>query len=270
MSEVIGVKEQSINQISYIFTSEKYSVGDMLLISNGKGEYVYECVRESEDYNKYAHKIMPALSVRQVKSEELLNYICNQSEKDQFKQVFKDMLKVLEVNALLIDIEFSLDNEHLKYTYFSSEKLHFPKMIKYLLSHNPRRVKIEFFQVGEREYYAINGGIGVCGYELCCHSRSYNTPTITTNSLQTLGINVSLKKTLTGTCGKYKCCTLFNIEDKEELKKNLPDLDTEFTYLKEKVVVTQIDFECETVTVIGKEVLKIDFEYFMKGNDASN
>lgn len=264
MNEVIGIKEQNTNQISYVYCNESYELGDMLLIGNGKGEYVYECVRLKEQYNEYAHKIMESISVRKATSTELLEYMTIQQESEKFKTTFKAMLRNYNINALLLNADIALDGEHIRYTYFSVDKLAFPKMIKYLLMNSHRRMKIEFYQVGEREYYTLNGGLGVCGYELCCHSRSHHTPTITTNSLKDLGLNISLKKSLTGSCGKYKCCLLFRERDKQQLKQNLPDLDTEIKYLDEVVTVTQIDFESQTVTALGKEVVEIHFDYFLK------
>ncbi len=270
MNEVVGIKEQSTNQISYVFSTESFEIGDMLIIDNGKGQYIFECVRELEPYNQYAHKLVEASSIRRATSDELLTYISNQNAKEPFKEVFNNMLKEMKINAILVDLEFSLDNQNLKYTYFSTDKLHFPSMIKHLLMNNPRRVKIEFYQVGEREYYAINGGIGVCGYELCCHTRSHNTPTITTNSLKAMGINIALKKTLTGTCGKYKCCVLFNPDEKQQLIDLLPDIDSQFIYKEQQVVVTAIDIEARTITALGEEIIIIDFDYFLKGTNVSN
>lgn len=266
MREVVGINESNTNQISYVFSDGDFAVGDMLIIDNGKGEYIYECAREREEYNPLSHKIIETKVVRSASSVELLKHIENQTLTPPFKQVFKQMTKELNVNADLINIDVSLDGENIRYTYFSLDKLHFPKMIKYLLMNNPSRKKIEFFQVGEREYYAINGGIGVCGYELCCHSRKHHTPTITTNSLQELGINVALKKALTGTCGKYKCCLLYKLDEKEVLRDCLPDIDQEIIYLEETVVVTQINLETRIVTVVGQEVINIDFDYFIERN----
>ncbi len=264
MNEVIGIKEQNTNQISYVYSCENYELGDMLLISNGKGEYIYECVRLKEVYNHYAHKIMESQTVRKATSSELFEYLQIQEESERFKQDFKAMLKNYNINASLLGADISLDRDHIRYTYFSLEKLAFPKMIKYLLMNSHRRMKIEFYQVGEREYYTLNGGIGVCGYELCCHSRSHHTPTITTTSLKNLGLNIALKKSLTGSCGKYKCCLLFRESDKQKLKQSLPDLDSEIIYEQQKVTVTQVDFSSKIVTVLGNEIIEIDFDYFLK------
>lgn len=270
MSEVIGIKETNTNQISYIKTNQDFELESMVVVDSGKGEFIYQVVREKEQFNPLAHKIFDANSIRTATSDELLVYLKNQELKAQYNVVFKQMTKELGVNAMLINTDISLEGDHIKYTYFSLEKLRFPVLIKYLLNHNPKRLKIEFYQVGEREYYAINGGLGVCGYELCCHERSYNTPTITTSSLKKLGININLKKSLTGSCGKYKCCTLFNIGDKEALKENLPDIDTQITYNGQRVTVTGISFKQNKVTVLGAEIIELDFNYFTGGYNDSN
>lgn len=270
MSEVIGIKETNTNQISYIKTDLNPDINDMVVVDSGKGEFIYQVVREKEPFNPRVHKVFDANNIRLATSDELLVYLKNQEVKEQYNIVFKQMTKELNVSAMLINTDISLEGDHIKYTYFSLDKLRFPVLIKYLLNHNPKRLKIEFYQVGEREYYAINGGLGVCGYELCCHHRSYNTPTITTNSLKKLGVNINLKKSLTGSCGKYKCCTLFNLEDKETLKRSLPDIDTQITYKGELVTVTAISFKQNKVTVLGAEIIELDFKYFTEGKNDSN
>lgn len=270
MKEVVGIKLKSTNQIGYIETTRSFSLGEMLVVDGGKGQFIFECVREKEKYNKYAHKLIPIKSVRIATHKDLEVYLKMQEKKEQFKKVFLQMVKQYQINLELIDIEFSLRGDHVRYTYFSIEKLEFPKLVKYLLTNNPKRAKIEFYQVGEREYYAIDGGLGVCGYELCCHTRGHNTPTITTTSLEAMGIDVNLKKSLTGTCGKYKCCLLFESSEREALKLSLPDLDDEFIYNKQKVVVTEIDINRRIVTVVGDQHIELEFDYFMKGYNVNN
>lgn len=270
MREVIGVKDNLTNQISYIFVNHQYHVGDFIIFDGGKGKFIFECVRSNEPFNKYVHAIIEGNVVKIATSEDLRTYSDNQLDCDEFEVTFNTMLRELNINAQLIGTTISLENNHIKYTYFSTSALKFPILIKYLLKNNHRRVKIEFYQVGEREYYAINGGIGVCGYELCCHSRSHNTPTITTNTLKTLGINTNVKANLGGTCSKYKCCLLFEHSKLEDYKLNLPDLDTTFIDKEIEYVVVDIKFDEQKIIALGKEIVEFDFDFFVKGNYDSN
>lgn len=270
MREVVGVKDKILNQISYIFTNENYAIGDMLIVENGRGEYLLKCASTKVKYNELRHKILESNSVRLATSDEILTYIDNQNEITKFKDVFNSMLKELHVNAILYGVEISLDNKHIKYTYFSTEKLVFQKLISYLLKNNPRRMKIEFLQVGEREYYALNGGVGVCGYELCCHSRGYSTPVITTNTLRSLGVNINFKKTITGSCSKYKCCLLFDVDKKEDLKQKLPDVNDLIVYNQKTVKVIDVDLSKNKVIVDDGNINEISFEYFMRGKNEGN
>ncbi len=270
MNEVVGVKDCNTNQILYIKTLENYNPNDMLVIDSGNGEYIYKCVKNKQTYDKLKHSLLKCKKVRKASSDELNTYLQNQTEKEQYKQIFKQMCNVYNVNTLLVNIDFSLDHEHIKYTYFSIEKLQFANLIQYLLENNPKRYKIQFYQVGEREYYAINGGVGVCGYELCCHSRSYSTPIILSSTLVDLGINLNFKKNLLGTCSKYKCCLLFDTNDLKDLKQNLPDINELLAYNGEQVIVTNIDLNKKIVFAQGQKEYEISFDYFLKGNNVNN
>ncbi len=269
MREVIGVKNPLINQIKYVEVKQAFSREDYVFIDQGKGRYLYKCETDVVCYNKYQHDLIDA-KIEHATSSEIETYIANQQIQDQYIKIFNDMLKTFEIGASLIGIEICLEARNIRYTYFSTNSLQFGEMIKYLLKNNPDRLKIEFFQVGEREYYAINGGLGVCGYELCCHSRSYSTPTITTNLLRNIGYNINLKVNLAGTCGKYKCCLLFEEDNIENYQKLLPDIDSDINYMNEKYIVTEIDFNNKQIIAVGDRHIKIDFDYFVKGTDDSN
>ncbi len=267
MKEVIGIKQHLTNQISYIQTSRQFEIGDFVVVDNNKGEYIYECVRFNEPFNKYAHNIMQTKSIRIATSDEIEKYSKNQAIAQKLSEIFLEMARKLEVNVLLVGIEISLCARHARYTYYSAESLQFAQMIKYLLANNPKRFKIEFYQVGEREYYAIGGGIGVCGYEMCCHSRSHKPPVITTNLLKELNINLSQKMMLSGVCGKYKCCLLFDSAQTEDYKNNIPDVHQEFEYEGEVLRVKDIDFTRAIVIAKGHDTVHIKFDYFLRSKN---
>lgn len=264
MSAVIGVKNEITNQISYINTPLQIDIGDFVIVDEGKGGYIYECVSSKQPYNQYRHKLITQCVIKKANSQELAQYIQNQLHVNDFVEVFKNMFNEFDINGSLLGIEISLDNRNIRYTYFSIFTLKFPQMIKYLLTNNPRRFNIEFYQVGEREYFSKNGGVGVCGYELCCHKRSYSTPTISTSLLKEIGIDVNLKINRSGTCSKYKCCLLFDAEELIDLQAKLPDLNHPIEYLGKIYTVSAIVIREQKVILVGDKQIEISFDYFRR------
>lgn len=264
MNAVIGVKNTITNQIYYIRTPYHLKLRDFVIVDEGKGQYIYECVSEPQPYNHFRHKLVKNAVLKKANATEILQYLTRQENTEELALIFNQMLKQFKINGSLLGIEISLDNRNIRYTYFSTSSLQFQQMIKYLLTNNPRRFNIEFFQVGEREYFAKNGGIGVCGYELCCHTRSYSTPTISTALLQEIGIDVNLKINRSGTCSKYKCCLLFDAEELIDLKKKLPDINKQFIYFGKTYIVSDIKIREQKVILQGDKQIEINFEYFRR------
>ena len=81
--------------------------------------------------------------------------------------------------------------------------------------------RIELRQIGVRDESAISGGISVCGQPLCCcrFLREFNSINVKMAKDQDLSLTPS---TISGVCGRLKCCLKFEHEGYVELEKTMP------------------------------------------------
>jgi cell fate regulator YaaT (PSP1 superfamily) len=82
-------------------------------------------------------------------------------------------------------------------------------------------VRIELRQIGVRDETGIYGGIAVCGQVLCCSRflKEFNSINVKMAKEQDLLLTPG---TISGVCGRLKCCLKYEHEGYLELEKGMP------------------------------------------------
>ncbi len=131
------------------------------------------------------------------------------------RQIAKD----LELNMKISEVEFRGDNSKATFYYIADGRVDFRELIKKYASEF--RIKVEMRQIGHRQEAAMVGGIGSCGRELCCSSWRTDFSSITTNMASIQGLSPNAEK-LAGSCGKLKCCLIYELDTYLEAQKDFP------------------------------------------------
>jgi cell fate regulator YaaT (PSP1 superfamily) len=84
-------------------------------------------------------------------------------------------------------------------------------------------VRVEFNQVGARDFARSVGGLGICGMELCCKSFLKNIPSITLDLARRQGL-FSAPEKLSGACGRLLCCLRYELGVYEDAVRNFPSV----------------------------------------------
>jgi cell fate regulator YaaT (PSP1 superfamily) len=92
------------------------------------------------------------------------------------------------------------------------------------------------------------GGIGKCGFPLCCQSflTDFTPVSIKMAKEQDLALN---PMKISGLCGRLLCCLAFEDKEYATLKKKMPQLDQEVTTPRGKATVVSTNLLKETATV---------------------
>ncbi len=188
-------------------------------------------------------------------------------------------IKNHQLEMKLLSAEYTLDRSKL-IIYFNAEgRIDFRDLVKDLA--NEFRVRIELRQVGARDGAKFLGGIGPCGYLLCCNAflGEFDTVSIKMAKNQNLSLNPS---NISGLCGKLLCCIRYEDDTYSEMREGLPKM---MSYVKtadgrgkvigvnilERRVKVQLE---ETVKVFNVEDLKAIEQYdsldFVSNGNGSN
>jgi len=97
----------------------------------------------------------------------------------------------------------------------------FRNLVRDLASSLNKRVQL--LQVGDRDRAKLMGGIGHCGYQLCCRSWLTNFPSISIRMAKEQDVPLNPAK-ISGVCGRLLCCLAFEHELYREVRGQLPKI----------------------------------------------
>ncbi len=119
----------------------------------------------------------------------------------------------------LLNARFSMDGGLLTIQFTADGRVDFRELVKEL-SH-VLGVRIELRQIGVRDETAMLGGIAVCGQPLCCarYLKEFNSINVRMAKDQDLSLTPA---TISGACGRLKCCLKYEHEGYVELARDTP------------------------------------------------
>lgn len=133
----------------------------------------------------------------------------------------------MKLDMKINDIEYQADKAQVSFYYTAPGRVDFRELIKAYASEF--RVRIQMWQIGERQEAGRLGGIGSCGRELCCSTWLTDFRSVSTNAARYQQLALNPVK-LAGQCGKLKCCLNYELDSYMDALKDFPqtvDIETE-------------------------------------------
>jgi cell fate regulator YaaT (PSP1 superfamily) len=125
--------------------------------------------------------------------------------------------KIATHNLPMHLIETMWDENEKKYVFYftADSRIDFRELVKDLAS--TFNSKIQLWQVGARDAMRFFGGLGPCGFPLCCTSflKDIEAVELSYARMQNLPMNATK---LTGTCGKLVCCLRYELKKEQAAK----------------------------------------------------
>ena len=106
-------------------------------------------------------------------------------------------------------------------------------------------VKVEFKQIGSRDFAREIGGIGLCGREICCRTFLKEIPTVTLDMARQQYL-FAVPEKLSGLCGRLLCCLRFELPYYERVSKYLPKVGSVIETEKGKGRVVEVNAILQT------------------------
>ena len=119
----------------------------------------------------------------------------------------------------LLNASYSFDRKLVTIQFTADGRVDFRELVKEL-SH-ALGTRLDLRQIGVRDETSICGGIAVCGQVLCCSRflREFNSINVKMAKDQDLSLTPS---TISGVCGRLKCCLKYEHEGYVEMEKSMP------------------------------------------------
>jgi len=133
-----------------------------------------------------------------------------------YHEAAKQVLKTIHPQFRLIHSELLFDLKHffIDYTIISEAAAKRKSLISQFTSTLAKQLncKVIITEATDRNVAKTTGGIGICGYELCCYRFLNKYPQVSVKLAKEQGLPINIPK-LSGQCNKLKCCLKYEKEN---------------------------------------------------------
>jgi len=198
----------------------------MVVVETEKGLGIGEVVALVSDQDKIK-KISPKENlpkiIRRANKEDLDRIRGNLVlERDAYNFCMK-RIQEIGLNMKLIRVRYFFDRTKAVFFFTAERRVDFRELVKDLARN--LNTRIEMRQIGVRDESKIVGGVGSCGYRLCCNKFLHDFEPISVRMAKTQNITLNPSK-ISGRCGRLMCCLNYEQSTYVGLQKNLPRCGT--------------------------------------------
>lgn len=251
MKNIVGVSFTNKGKI-YNFSPQDLSleVGEKVIVEteNGLQLGVVSAPISEIDEKRLVSELKKV--VRQATDKDIKQI--DKNKKDALSAITKaeEIVKDLNLDMKIIDASYNFDRKQLIFQFLADGRVDFRELAKRLAA--IYKTRIELRQIGVRDKAREIGGLGPCGRVLCCHQflNDINGVTINMAKNQMLALNPTK---INGCCGRLLCCLGFEDENYTELKKEFPNIGSQFSKSGKSGKVIEINIFTRTVKLETKE-----------------
>lgn len=158
-------------------------------------------------------------ALRKAETADLATVNENDAKARSAMQTAHRFVNSLGLEMKLLNAHYSLDGKLVTIQFSADGRVDFRELVKELS--RALCTRIELRQIGVRDETGIHGGIAVCGQQLCCSRflKEFNSINVKMAKEQDLSLTPA---TISGVCGRLKCCLKYEHEGYQEFEKGMP------------------------------------------------
>ena len=224
-NKVVGIRFKTAGK-KYYFDPIDFSLNlhDLVVVDTVRGIELGEVIEleKTVSEEELIASLKPILRI--ATEEDIAQHQANLKEIPNVMSTTSELVIKHKLEMKLLGAEYTLDQSKL-IIYFNAEgRIDFRELVKDLA--NAFRVRIELRQVGARDGAKFLGGIGPCGYLLCCNTflGEFETVSIKMAKNQNLSLNPT---NISGLCGKLLCCIRYEDDTYYAFRQKMPKLFSE-------------------------------------------
>ena len=242
MANIIGVKFRPRGRLACCDAGEvPLRANDYVVVDTAHGPDVAKVIT-LEAPSHSGEQVLAV--VRQAAAEDL-----EQARRNLEREALitcREMAAQLGLDMKPLVVRHDAEGEHLTIFFGAQERVDFRGLIRELSQALETRVQLR--QVGARDEAKLVGGIGRCGYPLCCRNvlTGFSSVSIKMAKEQNLPLN---PMKISGICGRLLCCLGYENKEYAATRKRMPRPKQEVSTPWGKATVIGINLLKETVTI---------------------
>ena len=252
MAKIIGVRFQPGGNLFYCDAGDiPLQVGNYVVVETSHGLDLAK-VTISKAQVQASDLTEPLMTViRRAQSEDLEK--ARQNKEKEVLAKCKELVTPLGLRMKPLSAHYNLDGSHLTIFFSARERVDFRNLVRKLS--RSFKTRVELRQIGPRDEAKLVGGIGKCGYPLCCQSflTGFTPVSIRMAKQQDLALNPAK---ISGICGRLLCCLSYESKQYTAIREKMPPLGQEVSTPFGKAKVVSVNPLKETVTIELDNVVK--------------
>jgi len=245
MANIIGVRFHSRGKLVYCDAGEiSLQVNHYVVVDTGHGLDVAKVVTLEVPFEPSEQSEQLMMVVRQAQTEDL-EEAQQKQEKEALTQC-NEMVAKLGLKMKSLAARYALESDHLTIFFSAQERVDFRGLVR-KLSH-ALEIRVELRQVGARDEAKLLGGVGRCGYPLCCRNFLTNFASVSIKMAKEQNLALNPMK-ISGICGRLLCCLAYESKEYAAMRRKMPQPNQKVLTQWGKATVISANFLKETVTV---------------------
>ncbi|MCS7234267.1 MAG: stage 0 sporulation family protein [Synergistetes bacterium] len=193
-------------------------IGEIWVLESSRGLELGRILSRPLEIDSLDGSEVPVI-LRKAQEEDLESYRKNLEDEKKAYDIAKVKIAEHNLPMKLVEVEYMLDRKKLFFYFTSEDRIDFRALVRDLAA--IFKTRIEMRQIGVRDEVKILGGLGPCGWPVCCLGflRKFESISIRMAKEQNLVLNPAK---ISGVCGRLLCCLLYEYPVYKELWNGLP------------------------------------------------
>jgi len=247
MPEIAGVRFHQAGKVYYFDAAGiPLEVNDDVVVETSRGQELGKVVISPKQviFSEITEPLKPV--IRKAQAEDIEKAQQQQKRATNAMAKCRELVEKLKLSMKPISAQYNLDGSHLTIFFSAEKRVDFRELAREL-SHN-LKTRIELRQVGARDEAKLIGGLGKCGFPLCCTTFLSEFEPVSIKMAKEQDIALNPMKT-SGVCGRLLCCLDYEYEQYRSMKEKMPPLRQDVSTALGKAKAVSCNPLKETVTV---------------------
>jgi cell fate regulator YaaT (PSP1 superfamily) len=247
MSEIVGVRFHQAGRVYYFDSAGiPLEINDYVIVETTHGHELGKVVISPGQviFSEIGEPLK--LVVRKAQAEDIEKAQQQQEKTREAIAKCRELVEKLNLPMKPISAQYNLDGSHLTIFFSAEKRVDFRELVREL-SRN-LKTRVELRQVGARDEAKLIGGLGKCGFPLCCTTFLNDFAPVSIKMAKEQDLALNPMKT-SGVCGRLLCCLGYEYEQYRAMKEKLPASGQEVSTNLGKAKVVSCNPLKETVMV---------------------
>jgi cell fate regulator YaaT (PSP1 superfamily) len=244
---VVGVRFQRAGRVYYFDpVGIELEINDHVVVETARGHVMGRVVIAPKQIiaSELTDPLKPV--VRKVTPEDMEQQGEARQKEQEALAECTELARKLDLPIKLRGAESNLNSNYVTVFFSAEGRVDFRQLVRELAG--VLKVRVELHQVGPRDETKLLGGVGRCGYSLCCASFLTEFKPLSIKMAKEQSLSLEPTK-ISGMCGRLLCCLGYEAEHYRLMKEKLPPIGGHVTTPMGEGVVTGINVLKETVNV---------------------